>query len=346
MKRRVLLYKPSLEMVQALESIPGFRAAVDLVEGIPGRPLADQARDGGAEAMLLDCEALGHETKRIVADTLKATPVPIVLLCDYTRRGPEVVIDALTEGALDFAESPVALDRARGRRKRECDVLSRLELATARPGRATAIMRSPAAVLGDLPLVVVGVSTGGPSALETLISGLPGDLPAALLVVQHMPPHFTTTLAERLGKATTLPVREAREGDAIAPRQVLIAPGGSHLEVGARGRIQLIEPEGETRFVPSIDLAMVSAARNFGGGVIGVLLTGMGKDGILGLRAVRMAGGRTLAQDEASSVLYGMPKAAADLGLADSIVPLEQIAGEIERQARRLDRVLRKEKGG
>lgn len=339
MKHRILLHQPTPDLIQALEQVPGLRASVELIPGDPQRRPGEQARDLRAAALILDCLALGHETKRVVAETQRICAVPILLLCDYVRTAPEAVIDALAEGAVDFAESPLTPWGSRD----GGDLLVRLQRLWTPRGRRTTAMPRGSTTLGSLPLFIVGVSTGGPSTLETLVAGLPADMPGAVLLVQHMPPGLTGALAERLARASALPVREARDGDRVGPRQVLIAPGGHHLAVRGSGRLELLPPEGATRHVPSIDLAMVTAARSLGGGVVGVLLTGMGKDGVLGLHAIRESGGITMAQDEASSVLYGMPKAARDLGVADTVVALDRIAGEIDRVARRYERVFRRD---
>ncbi len=336
MKHRVLLYQPSASLTDALEAIPGWRSAVELIPGRPGKSVAEQVKEARPDLLLLDVDELGHESKRVVADAMKAASVPILLLSDFTHKGSEAAIEALSEGAKDVVESPRAPRRGRGRKDRAGEVLDRIEELVAR--RAPA----PAKARDTLPVVVVGVSTGGPATLGTLLAGLPAELPAALLIVQHMPPRFTEALADRWNAGTKLTVREAREGDTLAAGVALVAPGGRHLEIGARGKVGLSLAETAARFVPSIDLAMFSVAREIGPGVIGLLLTGMGKDGILGLRAIKRAGGRTLAQDEASSVVYGMPKAAAELGLADSVLPLDALAEEIDRLVRRTDRFLRR----
>ncbi len=185
--------------------------------------------------------------------------------------------------------------------------------------------------------VVIGVSTGGPNALAHLLPALPADLPVPVLIVQHMPPMFTALLAERLAKVSRLPVREAAGGERLGPRQAWVAPGGFHLELalGAPGwnlRLQTGASENSCR--PAADVLFRSAVGAYGAGVLGVVLTGMGQDGTKGCEAIRAAGGQVLAQDEATSVVWGMPGSVARAGLADKVLPLDQLAAEVVRRVR------------
>jgi two-component system chemotaxis response regulator CheB len=186
-------------------------------------------------------------------------------------------------------------------------------------------------------LVVVGSSTGGPAALQVIIPALPEDFPAAVVLVQHLPVGFSGPLAEHLNRRSRLPVKHAEEGDPVVPGRVLVAPAGFDLTFrGHPGRVTVhldagsgpVPPGG---FRPSVDGVMLSAAEVFGARVMGVLLTGMGRDGARGMAAIREKGGPTIAQDEATCVVFGMPKAAIDLGAALKVVPLDEVAGEMVR---------------
>lgn len=181
-------------------------------------------------------------------------------------------------------------------------------------------------------LVVIGVSTGGPAALSTLLPMLPTRFPVPILIVQHMPPTFTRLLACRLDSATALTVIEAEHDMIAVPGTVYIAPGSHHLRASrTRNAIQLHldmgQPENSCR--PSVDVLFRSAAMVFGNRVLGVVLTGMGRDGLEGARAIRSAGGRVIVQDEASCVVWGMPAEVVKAGLADRVLPLDQIASEL-----------------
>ncbi|MCC6527466.1 MAG: chemotaxis response regulator protein-glutamate methylesterase [Polyangiaceae bacterium] len=187
---------------------------------------------------------------------------------------------------------------------------------------------SRAGPLGGEPLVALGISTGGPSTLLELLPRLPASAPA-LLVVQHMPTGFTAALAERLDGACAIEVREAKDGDRPRRGLALVAPGGSHLEYASSGHVRLGDGPPVHGCKPSVDVTMLSVARFAGRRAIGVVMTGMGRDGADGLRAMRRAGARTLAQDEASSVVYGMPRAAFELGAAEEVVSLDALAARI-----------------
>jgi two-component system chemotaxis response regulator CheB len=177
--------------------------------------------------------------------------------------------------------------------------------------------------------VAVAASTGGPEALQRLLAGLPGDFPLPVLVVQHIAGGFTRGLADWLNSACGLRVKPAEAGEPLAPHTVYLAPDDRHLGVSARGAVALSASEPVGGFRPSASYLFESAARAYGPAVTAVILTGMGEDGLAGLRAVRQAGGRVLAQDEASSVVWGMPGAAVAAGLADLVLPPEEIAARL-----------------
>ncbi len=198
-----------------------------------------------------------------------------------------------------------------------------------------------AAVRPDV--VVIGVSTGGPEALEILLPGLPGNFPLPVLVVQHMPEVFTQSLAERLDSRCLMRVREVRDGELLGPGRVHVARGNWHLEVvagariGAPSSLHLTQGPPENHCRPAVDVVLRSAVQVFGAGVLAVQLTGMGADGLAGCRAVRAAGGVVLAQDEATSVVWGMPGAVVHAGLAHRVLPIESMAREILRLTSCLD---------
>jgi two-component system chemotaxis response regulator CheB len=181
-------------------------------------------------------------------------------------------------------------------------------------------------------VVVIAASTGGPSALQTLLSSLPAGFRAAILVVQHIPRGFTRSLAERLDARSAIPVTEATDGDAVEPGRILIAPAGIHSRLRRRGggvHLYLDEEPREALHRPSADVLMASTAVTYGPRAVGVVLTGMGSDGTDGLRAIRTAGGLTLAESEETCAIYGMPKAAVAAGVVSRVVPLDRMAEEI-----------------
>jgi two-component system chemotaxis response regulator CheB len=273
----------------------------------------------------------GLETlERLMAEQ----PVPVLLLSTLTQEGAEVTLRGLELGAMEFvdkssvqpmsmlslAEELTAKIRALG----SAHVRSR-----PRPPLARAV-EGPGRPLAEC--VLIGASTGGPTALQTVVSGLPAAFHAAVVIVQHIPRGFTRSLAERLDARSAIPVREARHGDAVEAGQVLLAPAGIHtrlVRAGAGTLISLEEEPREALHRPSVDLVMVSAAEVYGALALGVVLTGMGSDGTEGLRAIKQRGGRTLAEAEETCVIFGMPKAAIEAGVVERALPLDRIAGEI-----------------
>ena len=184
-------------------------------------------------------------------------------------------------------------------------------------------------------MIVVAVSTGGPSALATILPQLPSHLGVPVLIVQHMPPTFTKLLAERLDRAATIEVREAADGDTVRPGVAYIAPGGRHMRVRRRdGIVQVVLDDGPpvNSCRPAADVLFRDAAAVYGGGVLGIVLTGMGSDGCSGSKAIVIAGGHVIAQTEASAVVPSMPAAVATAGLADAVVSLDDVAGEVLRR--------------
>jgi two-component system chemotaxis response regulator CheB len=278
-------------------------------------------RMGGLEAL-----------KRIMAEC----PTPVLLLSSLTREGASVTLQGLELGALDFVDK----SRVQGHMNL-LDLAEELKakvraLAGAKPPAPFAapsvapLRRSPHAARCDV--VIIGTSTGGPPALQAIIPLLPEDFPAPVVVVQHMPVGFTRSLAERLNARSALRVREAQDGDALDVGTVLVAPAGMHLKLrkrGASSRVHLDEEPRSTLHRPSVDVAMAAAARVYGERTLGVLLTGMGSDGVEGLRAIHAAGGQTLAESEETCVIYGMPKAAVEAGVVSRVVDLPNMADEI-----------------
>jgi two-component system chemotaxis response regulator CheB len=274
-----------------------------------------------------------------VRQIMKHHPVPVVMVSAHTSLGTRATVEALTAGAVDFISKPsgeISADLSLV----EQELVEKLVLASrARPTRVLPpLQRRPTQPLPattwspDGPrLVVIGVSTGGPAALSRVIPALPPDIDCAVLVVQHMPAQYTAALARRLDGNSAMDVREAKDGDRLHQGQALFAPGGLHLAVESVGHLRLLDSPPVNGCKPSVDVTMQSAARVMGPKTTGVVMTGMGRDGAEGLRAIRKAGGRTIAQDERSCVVFGMPRAAIELGVVDRVVPLEAIPAAIRR---------------
>jgi two-component system chemotaxis response regulator CheB len=278
----------------------------------------------------------------------KAEAVPVVVVSAFSPAHGAYAVDALAEGAFDLVAKPVLGEPLEtftgelGRKVGEAAHSGRARrpaahIAARRPAPAPAAPRPHTPALaarrtGAGTLVVIASSTGGPRALGTLVPQLPAQLGAGGLLVQHMPPGFTASLASRLDGASALNVREARTGDVLTPGSLLVAPGGSHLRLSDDRRLRLADdaPEGGLR--PRADFTISDAARLFGRRVLLVVLTGMGKDGLEGAVAVKAAGGRVLAEAESTCTVYGMPRAVAEAGLADAVLPLDQLADAIAKE--------------
>lgn len=290
--------------------------------------------------------------------------LPVIMCSSYTEHGARSTLEALASGASDYVTKPteqrdfasamLSLSKqllpriaalAKGARQREVRAdrdASSNKQQTARP------VDAPAKIALPVEIVVIGLSTGGPSALEQLLPKLPEDFPVPILIVQHMPKLFTGALAERLDKICKLHVREAYENAIIRPGTVWLAPGDAHMEIGQsnglmekqdesvagrNSRVRLHQREQLNHCKPAVDYLFFSAARLFGASAMAVVMTGMGADGLDGARAVHARGGIVLAQDEASSAVWGMPGKVVEAGITSATLPLGAIAEALNKRA-------------
>ena len=265
-------------------------------------------------------------------------PVPVIMLSSLTKEGAEETIQALTLGAIDFHAKPSAkaniaevveemVPKIRQAAAVQGDLLK--ESHQDRSPTQVPRVKLPQRVERPEVVVVIGASTGGPRALSTLIPLLPGKLDAAYLVVQHMPAGFTQPLAERLDEISSIRVKEAAHGDPLLTGQALVAPGGYHLVLQNHHRVTLNDGEKIHGVRPAVDATMASAVEHFGRHVLGVVLTGMGKDGRDGSLAIRKAGGGVIAEDQSTCVVWGMPRSVVEAEAADVVLPLPQIGSRI-----------------
>lgn len=267
-------------------------------------------------------------------------PTPVIVVSG--RDGETDVFKALELGAVDFVAKPNGVTDEALLQTQEALIRKAHGLRDLRVEK----LRGPCAALAPIvpkptrghpesvPTVVIGASTGGPTALLQVLSAFLEVPSCAVLVAQHMPSGFTQGFAQRLGRMTAFDVREARNGDELEPGVVLIAPGGSHLEIskpGGRAKVRVVSDAGVDRNVPSIDRLFQSAAKELAENVIAIVLTGMGDDGREGAREIRAAGGKVIAESEETAVIYGMPKRVVNAGLADQVLPLHEIPAAILR---------------
>ena len=326
------------------------------------------------DMIILDVEMPVMDGLETLTEIRKRQPrLPVIMFSSITERGAAVTLEALGRGANDYVTKPAntgnmmaSLQRVRDELIPRIKVFCRHLLVPATPTVPTTPTERRAAPklpvqpelavrpfstpsLAPLPrpvtnatrqrvdIVAIGVSTGGPNALAALLPRLPAHFPVPILIVQHMPPIFTRLLAERLAAQSTLPVAEATAGEVLQPGHIRLAPGGSHLVLerqGAQVRLQLNQDPPENSCRPAVDVLFRSVAATYRGNVLAVVLTGMGNDGLRGCEVIRNAGGQILVQDEASSVVWGMPGFVAKAGLADGQIALNQLAGEILNRVR------------
>jgi two-component system chemotaxis response regulator CheB len=270
--------------------------------------------------------------------------LPIIMFSALTERGAAATLDALALGASDYFTKPTSaggLDASLAVIRNELipEIKALHAAATCRATVAAPGLGLPAAPAPvrshPINVVAIGASTGGPNALAEIFAMLPATLPVPIVLVQHMPPMFTRLLAERLSAQSRIVVQEAAPGTQLRPGRAWIAPGDYHMAVvrdacAVRLRVHQDPPENSCR--PAADVLLRSVAQAYGSGALCVILTGMGQDGLLGCKAVRAAGGHIVAQDEATSVVWGMPGAVVRAGLADRVLPISLIADEVLRQ--------------
>jgi two-component system chemotaxis response regulator CheB len=305
------------------------------------------------DVVVLDLEMPVMDGLETLVALRKTHPrLPVIMFSRHTQRGVEATVHALTLGADDYVPKPGdGLDLGACVSER---LIPKIKLLARRAGRVAEQPGGPSGVRTSAPrpspprpartgrrrvdVVAVGASTGGPNALAELLPTFPADWTVPIVMVQHMPAEFTARLAERLSEKSRLRVREGVEGELVSAAQAWVAPGDHHLLVRREGkavRLALNQDPPVNSCRPAVDVLFRSAAEVYGPGVLAVVLTGMGQDGLRGCECVRSAGGEVLVQDEASSVVWSMPGAVAKAGLADQVLPLERLGEEILRRVRR-----------
>ncbi len=363
---KALVADDSIVFRRLIAEVLGSFPNVQVVGTVPNGKLAVQrVRELRPDLLTLDME-MPEVDGLGVLDALREAGdgVAVIVVSALTKQGGRLTIRALEKGAFDFITKP---DSASPEESREAirnelahrirALTHRLEIRNILQAKRTAPTGALAETQADRPagkpgalaeisgrmnrltsaaraeMVLIGVSTGGPNALARILPEIPGNIGVPLLIVQHMPPVFTQSLAESLSPRCAVRVREASHGEVIKAGVAYIAPGGRHLRLapGQDGErlVQITDDPPENNCRPAVDYLFRSVANNFPGRAMAVILTGMGSDGVLGLRLLKRRGCYVIAQDEATSVVFGMPKAAVEAGVADVVLPLEAIAGRI-----------------
>jgi len=317
-----------------------------VLQGCAPNPLiaAPMLRKQVPDVLLLDIEMPGMDGLTFLRQIMSEAPIPTVICSTLTTEGSHMALEALAAGAVSVVAKPrLGLRQFLEDSRRELlQALKTAARSRPRPRSATAAVRVGTAAITTRPApvqhtlsvnkpVVVGCSTGGTQALEQVLTALPGDAPA-IAVVQHMPEKFTAMYAQRLDGLCAMNVREARDGDRMERGTVLIAPGGRHMQLRkAGGQYFAVVADGPpvNRHKPSVDVLFRATADCAGKDVLAIMLTGMGDDGARGMKKLHDGGARTIAQNEASCVVFGMPKEAIKLGAVDDILPLDRVARAI-----------------
>lgn len=350
---KVLIVDDSALVRKILSEILGKDREIQVV-GTAADPYAarERIKQLNPDVITLDVEMPRMDGITFLENLMRLRPMPVVMVSSLTQRGADVTLRALELGAIDFVAKPridVAGTLAGYAEEliEKVKAAARARVSTRAVPRASAPQQpkrtieagtkapvAPHSVLRTTDrIVAVGASTGGTEAIRELLAALPADA-SAMVISQHIPAAFSKPFAERMNRCSAMSVCEAQNGQYILPGHVYIAPGDLHLVVerdGARYRCLLSGAEPVNRHRPSVDVMFRSVARNVGPNAIGVILTGMGDDGARGLKEMQDAGAGTIAQDEASSVVWGMPGAAVRLGAAQQVLPLQQIAAELLR---------------
>jgi len=328
------------KMLEGMPNVEVVGYAVDGEEGI--RKIAELKPD----LATLDLEMPKMDGFTLLRIVMNSFPTPIIVISSKSE--DERVFKALELGAVDFIAKPTGRisdellkirddlqEKVRAVFNLNSALFNRGEtvpVAVPAAGRKGVAALRPAAASIKADIVAVGSSTGGPPALQCILSAFTEKPPFAMVVSQHMPAGFTRTFADRLNRTTALEVMEARDGDMVMPGRVLIAPGGRNMvfqSVGGEIVARVVEPSAADRYIPSVDAMFISLAEQFGSRIVAVVLTGMGNDGSRGVKAVKTAGGQVLAESEESCVVFGMPREAIATGQVDRIAPLNRMAREI-----------------
>lgn len=348
-----LLFSILMISVLVVDDSAFMRKAISMmIDRDPEVHVVDTARDGHQaiektrelqpDVVTMDIEMPRLDGISALKQIMDEMPRPVLMISSLTKEGADATVKAMEAGAVGFIpkqHSRVSLEI----KEIEQELIDKVKSAARSNVGALrrALSSTPSSARQKPPsdfsfrrarLVAIGVSTGGPFALQQMVPALPADLPVPVAIVQHMPPRFTRSLANRLNAMTPLEVVEAEAGMSLTPGRVLIAAGGHHLTFrrGAQGPLAETPDEPEDALHrPSVDVMFNAACRMYQGRVLGVVMTGMGKDGLEGAQQIKSKGGKIIAQDESSSVVYGMPRAVTEANLADLVVPLDEMASTL-----------------
>jgi len=333
---RVLIVDDSATARAVLADILGSDPVIEVVGTASDAYIArDKIVELRPDVICLDVEMPRMDGITFLKRLMHYMPLPVIMVSSLTQSGAKTTLEALEAGAVDFVPKPHS-HIYDGKDEMRDELIAKIKIAAkikVKQRELRNIQQANTTSLAETTnkILAIGASTGGTEALKDVLMGLPRNSPGTV-IVQHMPANFTAPFAERLNSLCAMEVREARNGDSITPGVVLIAPGDYHMVVrrsGARYYVEIGSGEKVSGHRPSADVLLNSVAKIAGANAIGVILTGMGGDGAKGLLAMRNAGAKTIGQDEASCIVYGMPKVAYDIGAVEKQLPLDKIANGI-----------------
>lgn len=345
---KVLIVDDSAFMRKALSSMlqedPEIKVIGTARDGLEALQMIEDLKP---DIVTMDVEMPRMDGITALREIMSKNPVPVIMVSSLTTEGAKITLEALELGAVDFipknlSELSVNIVKIKGMLLDKIKTIARKGIVKRRPPikppetkievPKLEISKTRISTERKVGLVSIGTSTGGPKALQEIIPKLPKDFPVPIVIAQHMPPNFTKPFAERLNQLSQLSVKEAEEGEKVQAGVVYVAPGRGHMRLKRRGietYITISEDREEFIYRPSVDALMLSVAECFPGRSLGVVLTGMGNDGVKGAKKIKETGGRVFAQSEETCVVYGMPRAVVEAGIADKVVPLDEMAGEI-----------------
>ncbi len=331
-KVRVLIVDDSAVVRKVLSEKLGQQAGIEVVGTAPDPFIAhDKILRLKPQVLTLDVEMPRMDGITFLGKLMKAQPMPVIVLSSLTPKGSKTAIEALAAGAVEVLAKPgpaYSVADAVDDLAEKIIAASKMRLAKVTPSVDAAPVRRSHMAETTNKILAIGASTGGVRAIETVLRGFPANAPGTL-IVQHMPANFTTSFSERLNRECAVTVKEAKDRDSVLPGQVLIAPGGFHMTLQRSGASYFVSVKRGPRVclqIPSVEVMFDSVAKYAGANAVGAILTGMGSDGAKGLLNMRNSGAHTLAQNEASCVVFGMPKEAIESGAAEKVVPLSNIA--------------------
>jgi len=347
MAYKILIVDDSAFFRQQIKSIINAHPKLEVIgEASHGREAVDKAIKLKPHVITMDYEMPMMNGVAAVAEIMDKSPTAILMFSSLTHAGARVTLDALEAGALDYL--PKGYENvAHSNSKLRVQLIEKiLAAAQSHPKKAVPVEPEPAPAKATPPtaparkskatgiqkpsIVLLGTSTGGPVALQKVLTQIPANYGAPILMIQHMPAAFTGAFAERLNKQCKISVREAKDGDTFGPGEALLAPGGKQMMLSAKNKVKILDGDERLNYKPCVDITFGSAAKYFRKNLLAVVLTGMGSDGRDGARMLKEQGNTVWAQDSKTCVIDGMPSAVIKAELADDVVPLNELAGRLK----------------